>query len=49
MLYPPEGKVPERGPTETVRQQFAAELAHYLGPSQSAIDGQIQCACAGSI
>ena len=31
MLYPPEGKVPDRVPTETVRQQVAAELAHYLG------------------
>ena len=30
-LYPPEGKVPDRVPTETVRQQVAAELAHYLG------------------
>jgi len=29
MLYPPEGKVPDRVPTETVRQH--AELAHYLG------------------
>jgi hypothetical protein len=31
MLYPLEGKVPDRVPTETVRQQVAAELAHYLG------------------
>jgi hypothetical protein len=27
-LYPPDGKVPDRVPTETVRQQVAAELAH---------------------
>jgi hypothetical protein len=27
-LYPPDGKVPDRIPTETVRQQVAAELAH---------------------
>jgi hypothetical protein len=27
-LYPPEGKVPDRVPTETVRQRVAAELAH---------------------
>jgi hypothetical protein len=27
-LYPPEGKVPDRVPTETVRQQIAAELTH---------------------
>jgi hypothetical protein len=25
-LYPPEGKVPDRVPTETVRQRVAAEL-----------------------
>jgi hypothetical protein len=31
MLYPLEGKVPDRVPTETVRQQVAAELAHYFG------------------
>jgi hypothetical protein len=27
-LYPPQGKVPDRVPTETVRQQVAAALAH---------------------
>jgi hypothetical protein len=27
-LYPPDGKVPDRVPTETVRQQVAAQLAH---------------------
>ena len=26
-LYPPEGKVPDNIPTETVRQQVVAELA----------------------
>ena len=26
-LYPPQGKVPDRVPTETVRQQVAATLA----------------------
>ena len=27
-LYPPDGKVPDRVPTETVRQRVLAELAH---------------------
>jgi hypothetical protein len=27
-LYPPDGKVPDHVPTETVRQQVAVELAH---------------------
>ena len=27
-LYPPDGKVPDRVPTETVRQRILAELAH---------------------
>ena len=27
-LYPPDGKVPNRVPTETVRQRVLAELAH---------------------
>jgi len=27
MLYPPEGKVPDRVPTETMRQQVAADGA----------------------
>ena len=27
-LYPPDGKVPDRVPTETVRQWVLAELAH---------------------
>ena len=27
-LYPPDGEVPDRVPTETVRQRVLAELAH---------------------
>ena len=27
-LYPPDGNVPDRVPTETVRQRVLAELAH---------------------
>ena len=27
-LYPPDGKVPDRVPTETVRQRVLVELAH---------------------
>ena len=49
MLYPPEGKVPDRVPTETVRQPGCRRAGALSRSSQSAIDSEIYGACARSV